>query len=332
MKKCKLLLWALALACSWILTGCRAANQIYSNMYIASIGFEHQEDEYTGYFFLPSSMSVGNTDSGSSDKNPSEIAVVRGKTIADVFNNLDLSTTLKMNLKHISSIVLHESILNEKDLQDLMEYVKSSNTFDYNFYIFTTKDEIQEIYQVKNPNEESVILTMLCEPISSAYAYTAANPPHFLNFCRDYYNGKVLSFALIEPTKIWSEENDSTYCRGVAFYKGGKLNIFGYEEEENFEFFKSNASLSYSDDYISVLFTNYQVKISYKEEVNITVKSKYKVLYFDMPAEKSYLEEKIQADMLALIEKYEKDIDFLNLQYNASEHKNVKVSVDFKKS
>ena len=35
------------------------------------------------------------------------IATVLGKTISDVFSNLELSSTLTMNFKHISSFVLH---------------------------------------------------------------------------------------------------------------------------------------------------------------------------------------------------------------------------------
>ncbi len=324
------LLWMMICLC-FILTGCKAANQIYSNMYIASIGFEYKDDEYIGYFFLPSSMSVGNTDSSSSEKSPAEIAVVKGKNIADIFNNLDLSTTLKMNLKHISSVVLHESVLNEEDLNDLIWYVKSSNTFDYNFYVFTTKDDIKEIYQIKNPNEESVILTMLCEPISSSYAYTAADPLHFLNFCRDYYNGKVLSFALIEPTKIWNEENDSTYCRGVTFYKTGEPHIFSYEEE-NFEFLKSNESLNYSDDNLSVLLSDYHCKISYKKQVRIEIEAKYKIMYSNILEEKYYLENLIQENIQSLIDRYQNEIDFLNLAYHDSNLKNITISVKLKKS
>ncbi len=312
-----------------ILSSCRAANTIYYNIYIASIGFEKSEEGYTGYFFLPSSMDVGNTKKESTDVS-SQLAVVQGKNIPDVLNSLELSSSLELNLKHISSFVLHESILNQKDIEDLISYVKESPTFDFNIYIFTTKDSVKDIYSIKNPNNESIILTMLCEPVTSAYTFMAAKPPHFLNFCRDYYNGKVLPLALLEPGQIWKEEIDSTYCRGVTFFNGDKAYGFKHEEAD-FSYLKSNKTIEYNDESISVCLSDYSCKVKYKEKVEIQIQSKYSVLYSHRQDIKRYLEEQIESKIKDLL-RYQEEIDFLNLAYYDSLDKPIEIKILLKES
>lgn len=319
----------LLLSCLF-LTGCRASNTIYHNLYIASIGFEHTGEGYTGYFFLPSSMDVGNTSQNTSDKS-SEVAVVEGDSISSVFYNLELSSTLNINLKHISSIVLHESMLNDEDLQDFIQYIKESKGFDYNFYIFSTTDKVEDIYKLKNPNQESVILTMLVEPKASSYAFIAAAPIHFLNFCRDYLNDKVIPLPLIDVEKIWSEEKDSTYCRGITFLSKGKGYSYSYDVEQ-FEFLKSNVNLEYSDEIISIIMDTYDVRYKYnKSGVEISVSVKYRSFYSKIEdGLDEYIKNVIVNKITSLIKDYQQEIDFLNFKYYGCTDSKVVVKVNIK--
>lgn len=319
----------LILSCLF-LTGCRASSAIYYNLYIASIGFEHTDTGYTGHFFLPSSMDVGNTNQDASDKS-SEVAVVEGDSISSVFYNLELSSTLNINLKHISSIVLHESMLNDEDLRDFIKYIKESKGFDYNFYIFTATDKVEDIYKLKNPNQESVILTMLVEPKVSSYAFIAAAPIHFLNFCRDYLNDKVIPLPLIDVEKIWSEEKDSTYCRGVTFLSKGKGYSYSYDVEQ-FEFLKSNINLEYSDEVISIIMDTYDIRYKYnKLGVEIAVSVKYRSFYSKLENDSDeYIKNVIINKISSLIKDYQQEIDFLNFEYYGCTDSQVTYKVNVK--
>lgn len=311
------------LSCS----SCKAANRIYYDMYIASIGLEKADEGYNGYFYLPSSVDVGQTDK-SSDSEASEVAKVWGETLVDVFSNLDLSTALKMNLEHISSIVLNESMMTDDELLKLIEYVKNSNHLDYNFYLFVTNDKMEDLYSLENPNNESVILSLLCDPIANTKIYSMIEPPHFLNFCRDFYNDKTFGIPVISAEAIWNDKDDSVYSSGVCYYNRS-LNSYKSYSDLNFRFLKKHEKLDYSDENISVVLKDYNVKLKYNDYVEIKVSSKYEILYSNIDNANVYLTNLISDRLDKLIDKNE-EIDFLNLKYNQAEEKRYSISISLK--
>lgn len=321
-----LILFLILLSC--LLTSCKAANSIYYNTFIASIGLEKNNDNYTGYFFLPSSIALGNTKQDKSE-DASEIAKVEGNNIFDVFDNFFLSSAITMNLKHISTIVLHESILNNDDINKIISFINGYEGVDLNFYIFTTNSKLEDIYSVKNPNNESVILTMLCEPLGADYIYTIAKPVHFLNFCRDYYNEKVIYLPVLSPANIWGEEIDSNYCRGVTFLSINNVALFDHTYED-FMYISSKREFEYNDNNISVIYEGYSFNIKYDDVVKIKINSKYKVLNSCINNEKEYLEKLVNDKVSNLILSYLNRIDFLNLKYNNSLNKSININIDFK--
>lgn len=306
----------------FLLSACKAGNIIYNSLYIASIGFEKNEEVYTGYFYLPSSVSVGNLEQ--TEAEDATIAKVDGSSISEIFNNFETSSYLKMNLKHISSIVFSESIMNDANINDFINYVKNSDYFDYNFYIFVTTDKIEDIYKVKNPNNENVILTILCEPVTNPYTYLSAKPIHFLNFCRDFYNHKVIKIALLEAENIWSENFDSVVSKSVCFYGDNKARCV-INDQYNFCFFNDVKKFQYDEKDLSILFTNYKCDISYFDSIKIKIRSNVKFLTQPTSIEK--IEEKIKTIILNLINMYEKDIDFLNLECNNAFGKKIELDV-----
>lgn len=271
------------------ITGCKASNTIYYDLFIASIGFEKNNDEFTAYFYLPSSLDVGSTKQDAT-KYPSEVAEINDSSISGLFYKLEASTYLNMNLKHISSIVLDKSFLNDKDIDELISYIKNSKNFDFNFYIFITEDDIREIYNVKNPNNESVILTVLCDPIANSIVYKTIKPIHFLNFVRDYYDNKTIGLTILNRNSVWSENNDSIYCNGVCYIK----NMFGSKlfYDTCFSYLYNHDYLYYSSEDTSIIFNNYSICYN---EFNIKVKTKYNVLY---SLENNYNIEKIIKDAI----------------------------------
>ena len=70
----------------FLLSACKAGNTIYNSLYMASIGFEKNEEVYTGYFYLPSSVSVGNLEQ--TEAEDATIAKVDGSSISAIGNGL----------------------------------------------------------------------------------------------------------------------------------------------------------------------------------------------------------------------------------------------------
>ncbi|MBQ9124248.1 MAG: hypothetical protein IJY14_01020 [Acholeplasmatales bacterium] len=196
------------------LSSCQNKTDIYESLYIASMGIEKIEDEYQAHFLLPSSMDVG---SNKSESNESDVAKIKADNLKDLIENIKDSSLLTINLKHISSFILHTSILNEKDLKVLIDLIKDSKDFDYNFYMFTTEENIEKIYKIKNPNQESIVYTMLVEPNESEFLLKNSKPVHFLNMCRDFLDNKEIRLPYIELASVW-DENDSIRCEYNLIY------------------------------------------------------------------------------------------------------------------
>ena len=68
----------------FFLFGC--SPDISESLFIASIGFEIENDELNGYFYLPLSNDVGKSEG--EGKGTGEYVRVAGKTIEEVFNNV----------------------------------------------------------------------------------------------------------------------------------------------------------------------------------------------------------------------------------------------------
>ncbi|MDE5855641.1 MAG: hypothetical protein K2H06_01200, partial [Anaeroplasmataceae bacterium] len=94
-----------------LLVGCNSYD-ISKILFIASIGIEKKEDGYQGYFYLPLSSDIGKTEN-TENNGKGEFAKTSGKSLPDLFYNLQNSTSFVMNLKHVSSIVLNKELLNE---------------------------------------------------------------------------------------------------------------------------------------------------------------------------------------------------------------------------
>lgn len=294
------------------LSSCRAANAIYYNLYFASIGFEFTDDDYTGYFYLPSSIDLGNDKSNNEQK--AEVAKASGATLQDVFNYVEASSNLIMNFKHISSMILHESILQNNKLTDIIKFINGFKEIDKNFFIFTTTDKIEDVYMLKNMNNESLILTVLTEPKINQHIFSSSKPIHYLNFCRDYYNNKTIDLPYVEAKSIFSEEIDSIICKGVCFINRDKYLI--YNSNNSFNYFNDNINMSFYDQNINVIIEKYSTNYKYKNNrIIMDVDFEYKILSSNIENAEEYIKKGINDIIINTFNDTSIIIDFLNSKY-----------------
>ena len=90
---------------------------ISESLFIASIGFEINENEIKGYFYLPLSSDVGKSES--EGKGEGEFVKVGGENIEKVFNNVKAVNSIDINLRHVSSVVINNDLYNEVNQCDL---------------------------------------------------------------------------------------------------------------------------------------------------------------------------------------------------------------------
>ena len=302
------------------LTACKHKT-VSDSIYIASVAVEKTEDEYKGYFYLPSSVEVGNSNPDNNTKK-GEVGISTGKCVTDIFYNIEFSTSLSINYAHISTMIFHESMLNNDDIDRLLQFFKNSHDFDFNFYIFTTSEKIEDIYTFTNPNKESVINTLLVEPQNLKDQLLSADAIHYLSFCNYFYSKRCIHIPLIELDYLWNiddEKTDAYNARGLCYYENGAYEMHSYNSI-SLEYLKSNDLLYYSDDIISLSLRDYKVKYQYKDNLIIKIKGKAdKVVMKKEEDIDAYINKAIERIILDII--YIPKTDFLNLKYYSSLYK-----------
>lgn len=296
-----------------ILSVCSCSVQrINEVLFIASIGLEKDNNGYIGYFYLPSSEDIGKANEGGSGSG--EFAKFEGKSLSEVFEKSQSSTELSMNLRHSSSIVLNKELLSDDFLEELIGFIKYSPYLDMNFYIFITEDKLEDIYGFKNPNKESVLNSILVATYDSPSIYLSADPIHFLEFARNFYEEKCIRFPLLKANKIWkinSEDVKSYYCSDMLIYNRGKIEVV--EEDKRVYYMKKNSHFYDEINENPLYFQDYIFKIKYREKIIISIRCKYTSLS-NIKIECSEVKKLIEERINSFLEEYQK-IDFLNLEY-----------------
>ena len=302
----------------FLMSGCRSTNKILYSLYVASIGISYDNDMYSVYFFIPSSVEVGSIE-GANEK--SSVAVLKGKTISQAFYSLEESSTLNLNLKHISSFIIHNSIFENNKIDEFIEFIKKYEDIDFNFYIYATGCEISDIYKIENPNNESVVLTPLAEPLVSKYICLSANPIHYSNFVRDYYLKKTIKIPLIENVNIWNNDKKSIYVKGISLFNDDSY-IAIPQEKSKFLYLKSNEAFNFINDDLSAEIHDYKVKISYSDVVKIKCSGNVNIFKGNV----SSIEDSISSLIMDAIYEYA-EFDLLNLNYYKSINKEIIIDI-----
>lgn len=294
------------------LSSCNSSS-IVDMLIIASIGFEPAEEGYYGYFYLPLSEDIVKSESKEGNK-VGQYAKVEGKNIAEIFSNMNISTKLEVNYRHASSIIVNEKLMNDNFLDELISFINHSNLVDYNFFMFCTEDSLEDIYSFKNPNNDTVLNSMILSSSSESGIFLAAQPIYFLEFCRDYYVSACLKFPLISIEELWTIEEKPAknfHCKKAVYYFNDTLKKV---EEEAIYFWKNNENIYITVDDVQVLLSDYKISKDFNNRCEIKVSCEYEVISGKKTLEKELIRQYIEEKMNQHIEKY-KDVDPLNLNY-----------------
>ena len=222
-----------------IFSGCSV--DISESLFIASIGFEIEGDEINGYFYIPLSSDVGKTEQ--EGKGSGEFVRVAGKTIEQVFNNVDAVNSIDINLKHVSSVVLNKELYNDKFIVEFINYIKHSNRLDFNFYLFTTSEKMEDIYSFKNPNQESVLNSLLVISGDNAGIRLVADPVHYLDFCKKFFSRRSILIPMLDIEELWTidgEKAKNFYPQSAIYFYRGK--VVEVKKEKASPYFKNNVN------------------------------------------------------------------------------------------
>lgn len=293
-----------------LLSSCEAKNTT-NTIYVASITVDKKDDIYNGYFYIPSSIEVGSEAASGDAKG--KIGEAKSEKIIDLFYEISFSASLKISFAHISTLILHESILNYDDINELLQFLKNSNRFDFNFYILSTNVSGKDIYSLTSSNNEKLITTMIVEPQNATDVFVSTPPIHYLNFSRDFYSNKTIKLPLIETKKEWEldDEVKSYMARGISFINKEKTNVYSYQELD-FRYLTSSKGLFISERDISFTIINYNVDIKYKESIEIKVSGRIENYDKKINIDPNQI---IKDKINNLINELKDECDFININY-----------------
>jgi hypothetical protein len=293
-----------------LLSSCEAKNTT-NTIYVASLTVDKKDDIYNGYFYIPSSIEVGSEAASGDAKG--KIGEAKSEKIIDLFYEISFSASLKISFAHISTLILHESILNYDDINELLQFLKNSNRFDFNFYILSTNVSGKDIYSLTSSNNEKLITTMIVEPQNAMDVFVSTPPIHYLNFSRDFYSNKTIKLPLIETKKEWEldDEVKSYMARGISFINKEKTNVYSYQELD-FRYLTSSKGLFISERDISFTIINYNVDIKYKESIEIKVSGRIENYDKKINIDPNQI---IKDKINNLINELKDECDFININY-----------------
>lgn len=244
---------------------------ISESLFIASIGFEILDEEINGYFYIPLSSDVGKTEK--EGKGSGEFVRVAGQNIEQVFNNVDAVNSININLKHVSSVVLNQELYNDDFISDFIDYVKYSNRMDFNFYFFTTNEKMEDIYSFKNPNQESVLNSLLVISGDNAGIRLVADPVHYLEFCKKFFSKRSILIPRLDIEELWNIDGENAknfYPQSaIYFYQGVIKEVV---KEKGSPFLKNNINFYDEIEKEPIYFCKYKMALSREGIINIELK------------------------------------------------------------
>lgn len=319
------------------LCACERYN-ISTSLFIASIGIEQKDEEnYQGYFYLPLSSDVGKAEN-TENKGKGEFAKVMGKSVADLFKNIKATTSLDINFRHVSSIVLNTELLTPDFLKELSDYIKYSHSIDFNCHLFATDEKMEDIYDFQNPNQESVLHSILVSTSEAKGVFLVATPPHFLEFVSKFYADRSIILPSLDVEEIWQVDGEkvknSYFQSAVYYYKSNTKKVI---KNPASPYVRSTKKI---DDLIegqSITFEPYNFKVDLENNVKIKVETRYLPLTSQFQLTEDEIKEYIVNHIKKYLDEY-KELDPLDLNYfNQIKDKNysyedVDIEINFQKN
>lgn len=289
------------------------AVQISHRIYISSIYFKN-EGIYEATYFSPSSLSVGKTDGASSAKNT--LLTISATSIEDTFNKAEMSTDFELNYRHVVSIILHTSFLNGKNLDELFAFLVNSEYIDYNFNVFVSEDEAEDIFSFQNPDDNSSYYSILNVTADTEYLFNYVSPLSIVTFLREFnkpsYIIKIPQISVEEEYTIGNEQTKNLKLSAVMTYSNGQANSLSIDDEWVLLLLNSFDNGKYYVDSYPIIINQVVTSFKRKSELTFKVRIRYKCLIADI--NDSILKQYLEGEIRTFLDRiYAMNIDYLNI-------------------
>ena len=280
------------------LTGC-FKNEINSTIYISSIGFEMNEEKLVCYFL---SNPLNNISRKENEEKKNEFVKVEVTSIDEGFKKAEKSLLLPLNFRHIKSVVFNESVLKTKHLEEFFMFMRSGLYVTYNYYVFATLDDIEDVFGFNNPHQISYQHSILSSPNLIEFQKYGLEQMHFLDFANDFYEKeRYFHIPLIKVSEVWNEKKVLEIDGYIAY--GKNISVFRNEEYLGMIYLKNQKINFYYTKEATYRIIGY--KVTFKEiDGRFTILAKYSDVYIFGDGSKSDLNEKISLEIKKYLDDY----------------------------
>lgn len=250
--------------------------------YVNSVGLEYSSEtkEYTMYFFILNNYTIAQSGNSPSFTNThAYTATATDKDILSAENKIRNNSNTKFDLNHIRSFILHDSFFEDDNVLKLFNYFQNNVKYNHSFEIYTTKDNIKDIYKLENFSEVSGYYTILVN--------TQNNIPvkhiRYNDFCNDilikdytvYYQRIKINEGIIADS---NEKYISLEYDGISFIdEEYRLNSFKFQNLHGLGYLTTKINRSFSIVYQNneFIFSPNKFNITYNirnSTLNIKIK------------------------------------------------------------
>lgn len=315
-------------------------NDITNIIHINSIGINYNKElnEFECYFYILNNFNVVNSKISSSNiDNLAYIIKTNNDSLDNALNDIYTKINSKINFSHLKSVIFTIDFLSSNNIIKFYDYIKNNTSFYYNFYIFTTKSNLNNLFNINNFSDISAYHTVILRP-------DLINTYHLVTY-NDYTN-IILNkdYTLLIPNIDVLED---------SFYKQDKphniLEINGYSSFNNKVYqttiFTNELSyykwlMSLSDEHILIDIYNLYIKNGkykvYKKNKNIFISYTISAILLNNPNNEKLVDLENKISYLIKREIYNlyndmnyKNIDVFNIKYLYKNPYNITIKINF---
>lgn len=245
-----------------ILSGC--TNNVNSNIYISSIGFEVKEDKLVSYFLSNPLTNISRQNSDDKE-NDTEYVKVETNSVYDAFIEAEQSLLFPLNYRHVKTVIFHVDVFKTKYVDDFFEFMKSVKFISFNYYVFATSSKLEELYDFQTPEQISYQYSVLSSPDLLNFHQYGSEKEHFLDFANAYYTKeRYLHLPLLTVNETWK---DKSTIEVDGFFSVNTNTSFLNKEYKGMLYLYDFDTLTLNTEKAIYTLTNYQVNKYVKDNV-----------------------------------------------------------------
>ncbi len=221
------------------ITSIDISNELYPTSF--AFDYDNKAKEYTLFFQIinPSFLSKNENISPNS-KNSTFSIKQNGKSFYDCYNKLNSITKKRISMRHIQSLILTNSILNNEIIvQNLFKLLIKHPILPTNIYVYGTNENIENIFNNQNILDESSFFTILNNPQDSNIA-SLIYPNTLLSICKSILDNQKMYYI----PSIFLDENIESSDKEGEVSNNKILNLdgcyFTQQYTNKFIYFKLN--------------------------------------------------------------------------------------------